>query len=116
MVSINAPPHTEACFCFKLSGYGEKVITWKNKTRKKKWLGHILRHNSLVKLIIQIKVAGNRVGGKRSIAILDDVENGVSYALLKAPKIDASEGTSWLYLEGSASQQNIIIIIIIGLM
>jgi len=59
---------------------------------KKRWLGHILRHNSLVKLILQIKVAGKRVGGKRRIAILDDVENGVSYAL---PKQYAQDRRVW---------------------
>jgi len=52
------------------------------RTRKKLWLGHALRHSSLAKLAIESKVAGKRARGRR-IAILDDVKNGESYALLK---------------------------------
>jgi len=73
-------------------------------------LGHIVRYDNLVKLVIEGKIAGKRARGRRGIAILDDVKNGASYTL---PNKDAKDLRVWrnklLYLEGPATQKNTII-------
>ena len=47
--------------------------------RKKRWLGHILRGESLVKEVIEGRMEGKRGRGKLRIMMLDDIKADETY-------------------------------------
>ena len=53
------------------------------KNRKKKWLGHIIRGNSLYQTVIEGKLEGRRGRGRRRATLLGNLGRGRSYGELK---------------------------------
>ena len=53
------------------------------KNRKKKWLGHIMRWNSLYRTVIEGKLEGRRGRGRRRPTLLGNLGGGRSYTELK---------------------------------
>ena len=51
--------------------------------RKKRWLGHILRGESLVKEVIEGRMRGKRGRGKPRIKMLDDIKADETYEKIK---------------------------------
>jgi len=59
--------------------------------RKANWIGHILRRNCLVKQIIEGKIGGGRVTGRRGRRrrkLLDDLKDRRGYCHLKEEVLD----------------------------
>ena len=56
--------------------------------RKKRWLGHILRGESLVKEVIEGRMEGKRGRGKPRIMMLDDIKAGKLYVKIKRRAMD----------------------------
>ena len=48
--------------------------------KKKKWIGHILRRDSLLKEVIEGRMEGQRPKGRRRVMMLDDLKMKDSYA------------------------------------
>ena len=58
---------------------------WKNEEVEKGWIGHVLRHDSLLKKVIEGRLQGKKIPGAM---LLDSVmqeyeENEINYAKLK---------------------------------
>ena len=64
--------------------------------RKKKWIGHILRGESLVKDVLEGRFDGKRGPGKPRTALLDDIQDGVSNQAIKSRARDREEWRSWM--------------------
>jgi hypothetical protein len=65
------------------------------RKREADWIGHILRRNSLLKLIVEGKINGEmgvtrRRGGRRK-KILDQLKNRIGYSHLKEETLDVEE-------------------------
>ena len=54
------------------------------RSRKKKWIGHVLRGNGLLKEIIEGRIVGKRPRGRKRAMMLDDMKEGKElYAEMK---------------------------------
>ena len=53
------------------------------KKRQKTWIGHILRHNNLLRDVIEGRMDGKRSRGRKRIMMLDDMRRGKPYGNLK---------------------------------
>jgi hypothetical protein len=62
------------------------------KTKKSKWIGHILRRKRLLKQINEGKIEAKRRRERRYKQILDDLEETTNYRNLKSETIG---GTVW---------------------
>jgi len=62
------------------------------RLRKKRWIGHILRHEGLVKDVIEGRMEGKRPRGRKRMAMLDDLRKGRKYFSLKR---DAENREFW---------------------
>ena len=60
--------------------------------RKKRWLGHILRAESLVKEVIEGRMEGKRGRVKPRIMMLDDIKADETYAKIKRRAMDRECG------------------------
>ena len=49
------------------------------RTRKKRWIGHLLRHDSLLRDVIEGRMEGKRPRGRKRMMLLDDIKDGRSY-------------------------------------
>ena len=68
-------------------------IIWK---RKKKWIGHILKGESLVKDVLEGKLEGQRGRGRPPIMLLDYIKNRDSYAIIKRRASDREKWREWV--------------------
>ena len=59
---------------------------------KKRWLGHILRGESLVKEVIEERMEGKRGRGKPCIMMLDDIKADQTYEKVKRRAMDKEFG------------------------
>ena len=64
--------------------------------RKKRWLGHILRGESLVKEVIEGRMEGKRGRGKPSIMMLDDIKADETYEKIKRRAMDRECWRNWM--------------------
>ena len=64
--------------------------------RKRKWLGHILRGDSLVKDVLEGRLEGRRGRGRPRIMLLDDIKGEDSYASLKRRAMDRESWKSFI--------------------
>ena len=63
-------------------------------TRKKKWIGHILRGNSLLRLIIEGQMKGRKTRGRPRTGMLDLLKGTSSYANMKRLALDRDKWRS----------------------
>ena len=52
-------------------------------TRKKKWIGHVLRRNNLLKRTLEGRMLGKRKRGRQRQCMLDDLKGTLTYTELK---------------------------------
>ena len=52
------------------------------RSRKKSWIGHVLRENSLLKEVLEGTMEGRRVKGRPRLGMLDEIKEG-SYVDMK---------------------------------
>ena len=57
---------------------------------KRKWIGHVLRHNELLQEIFEGRMKGKPTRGRKRIQLLDDLADGKDYASLKKEAEDRS--------------------------
>ena len=62
--------------------------------RKKNWIGHILRHDSLFRDIMEGKLKGRRARGRPRIGMLNELKEG-SFATMKRRAEDRENWKSW---------------------
>ncbi|CAF1496207.1 unnamed protein product [Didymodactylos carnosus] len=65
-------------------------------TRKKRWLGHILRRESLVKDVLEGRFEGERRRGRPPAMMLDDILGNESYATIKRRAMDREGWRKWM--------------------
>src|SRR2546426_3092388 len=63
--------------------------------RKKNWIGHVVRRNGLLKLVLEGRMENKRARGKPRIGMIDDLMEG-SYVSMKRRAEDREEWRSWL--------------------
>ena len=62
------------------------------KDRQRKWVGHILRHDNMLRDMIEGRVDGKRMRGGQRTKMLDMIMNGNTY---KATKTKAQDRNEW---------------------
>ena len=80
----------------------EKIVETERKimdtvrSRQKRWLGHILRHDSLLRITLEGQIQGNEAYGRPRTMLLDWLlkteEGNISYEELK---ISAQDRSRW---------------------
>ena len=60
------------------------------RRRKKRWIGHILRHDNMLRSVLDARMEGKRPRGRRRIKMVDDIKNG-NYAQMKRRAEDRAE-------------------------
>jgi len=76
-----------------LTRVGEsRKLTDTIKSRKKRWIGHILRHDGLVKDVFEGRLEGKRSRGRKRVMMLDDIKEGRTYFSIKR---DAEDREFW---------------------
>ena len=72
----------------------EKEIMDTVRSRQKRWLGHILRHDSLLRITLEGQIQGKKVYGRPRTMLLDWLlkteEDNISYEGLKMSAQDRS--------------------------
>jgi endonuclease/exonuclease/phosphatase family metal-dependent hydrolase len=64
--------------------------------RKKKWLGHVLRGDSLLKLVIEGRMEGKRSRGRKRFGLMEEFLEGGSYGELKERARDRVGWRFWM--------------------
>jgi hypothetical protein len=62
--------------------------------RKKNWIGHILRHDGLLREVIEGKMDGKRQRGRPRIGMLEELKEG-SFAQMKRRAEDRCSWSCW---------------------
>jgi len=69
------------------------------RSRQKRWLGHILRHDSLLRITLEGQIQGKKAYGRQRIMLLDWLlkteEGNISYEKLKMSAQDRSRWSQW---------------------
>ena len=63
--------------------------------RKKNWIGHVVRGDGLLKLVLEGRMENKRPRGRPRIGMIDDLMEG-SYVSMKRRAEDREEWRSWL--------------------
>src|SRR5437870_12461028 len=63
--------------------------------RKKNWIGHIVRGDGLLKLVLEGRMENKRARGRPRIGMIDNFMEG-SYVSMKWKAEDREEWSSWL--------------------
>ena len=58
------------------------------RQRKRKWIGHVLRHDEFLQEIFEGRMMGKPTRGRKRIQLLDDLADGKDYASLKRESED----------------------------
>ena len=61
----------------------ERMLIKTCKERQKKWIGHILRHDGLLKDVIEGRLEGKRPRGRKRIMMLDSIKGREPYQRMK---------------------------------
>ena len=64
--------------------------------RKKNWIGHVLRGEGLLKLVIEGRLEGRRGRGRSRIGMIDDLKEGDSYEQIKRRAMDREKWRVWM--------------------
>jgi len=59
-------------------------------SRKHKWMGHVLRHDGLLRDMLKGRMLGKKTRGRRRIQLIDDLEEKKHYTDLKKAADDRS--------------------------
>lgn len=65
-------------------------------TRKKKWIGHVLRGDSLLRLVIEGRMEGKRPRGRKRIGMFQELLDGGSYGELRDRARDRTAWRRWM--------------------
>src|SRR5688572_29384839 len=65
----------------------ERQLIYMLRGRKKSWIGHVLRGNSLLKEVLEGRMEGRRVRGRPRLGMLDEIKVG-SYVDMKSRSED----------------------------
>ena len=57
---------------------------------KRKWIGHVLRHDEFLQEIFEGRMKGRLTRGRKRIQLIDDLADGKDYASLKRETEDRS--------------------------
>ena len=63
--------------------------------RKKNWIGHVVRGNSLSKLVIEGRMVGKKPRGRPRMGMIDDLKEG-NYAEMKRRAEDRDKWRAWM--------------------
>ena len=64
--------------------------------RKKSWIGHVLRHDCLLKTVIEGRMKGKRCRGRKRIGMLDELKEGCGYDVMKRRAENRPKRKCWL--------------------
>ena len=78
----------------RLAHESRKIISVVRE-RQKKWIGHIIRGDSLLKIAIEGHYIGKPKRGRRRITFLTYLKNGQPYDVLKRRAENREEWRSW---------------------
>lgn len=79
-----------------LQTVGEKATLVNTITnRKKNWIGHILRHDGLLREVIEAKMEGKKTRGRPRIGMLEEIKEG-SFAKMKRKAEDRNQWSCWM--------------------
>jgi len=73
----------------------ERNIVITIEKRKKNWIGHIVRGNSLLKLVLEGRMEGKRPRGRQRIGMIDELKEG-SYVSMKRRAEDRQKWRVWM--------------------
>jgi len=74
----------------------EGKLLWKNIVRRRnEWIGHIMRHNGLLKLIIEGKVGGNNHMGRPRLEFIQQIIKDQGCDSYIEMKRKADKGEEW---------------------
>jgi hypothetical protein len=77
-----------------LSAVGEeRCIVQAILKRKKNWIGHVMRGDSLLKLVIERRMLGKKPRGRPRLGMIDDLKEG-SYTDMKRRAEDRDKWTT----------------------
>src|SRR5579864_9141289 len=63
--------------------------------RKKNWIGHVVRGNSLLKLALEGRMVGKKPRGRPRMGTIDDLKEG-SYTEMKRRPEDSDKWRAWM--------------------
>ena len=63
--------------------------------RKKNWIGHVVRGNSLLKLVLEGRMVGKKPRARPRMGMIDDLKEG-SYTELKRRVEDRDKWRAWM--------------------
>jgi hypothetical protein len=63
--------------------------------RKKNWIGHVVRGNSLLKLVLEGRMVGKKPRGRPRMGMIDDLKEG-SYTEMKRRAEDRDKWRAWM--------------------
>lgn len=87
MMKISWQEHKTNDYVLQTVGERRKILEMIME-RKKKWLGHILRGESLVRDVLEGRLEGSRGRGRPRIMMLDDITGHRTYAEIKRIAMD----------------------------
>ena len=64
------------------------------RKRKKNWIGHVVRGEGLLKLVLEGRMEGRKTRGRPRVSMIDDLLEG-SYAVMKHRAQDRDEWRRW---------------------
>ena len=66
----------------------ERQMLNATQIRKRRWIGHLLRHEGLLIDLLEGRMKGKRRPGRKRLQMLDDILENKHYAMLKAQAQD----------------------------
>jgi len=64
--------------------------------RKKKWIGHVIRGQSLMKFVMEGRMEGKRPRGRKRMGMLEELLEGQTYEVLRRRAVDRTEWRKWI--------------------
>jgi len=62
------------------------------RKRKRRWIGHILRHENMLRTVLEGRMKGKRPRGRKRIKMVDDIMTGTyAYAQMERRAEDREE-------------------------
>jgi len=68
----------------------KKCLLSEIRKRKRRWIGDILRHENMLRTVLEGRMKGKRPRGRKIIKMLDDIMNG-TYSQMKRRAEDREE-------------------------